>query len=151
MTRPSIYDALGGAPVLYALAADFHARCLVDPVLEHPFSHTSNPEHVQRLADYWGEVLGGPPLFSRSYGGHSAMLTLHANQGAEADLGDRFVKVFDDAVASAPLPDDPDLRAVLHDYMQWATDEVMAYSPRDARVPANLPIPHWTWDGLSTR
>src|SRR3954447_20589796 len=61
MTRPSIYDALGGARALRALAADFHARCVADPVLEHPFSHTSNPEHVERLADFWGEVLGGPP------------------------------------------------------------------------------------------
>jgi len=150
MTRPSIYDAMGGAAALRALADDFHARCLADPVLEHPFSHTSNPEHTQRLADYWGEVLGGPPAFSGPYGGHSAMLRLHANQGAESDLGDRFVAAFDAAVGAAPLPDDPELRAALHDYMQWATAEVMAYSPADARVPADLPTPHWTWDGLST-
>jgi hemoglobin len=148
MTRPSIYDAVGGGPALRALAADFHARCLVDPVLEHPFSHTSNPEHVQRLADYWGEVFGGPPVFSQSYGGHSAMLGLHANQGAESDLGDRFVEVFDAAVTSSAVPDDPELRAVLHDYMQWATDEVMAYSPAGARVPPDLAVPRWTWDGL---
>jgi hemoglobin len=150
MTRPSIYDAVGGAPALRALAADFHARCLVDPALEHPFSHTSNPEHVQRLADYWGEVFGGPPVFSQSYGGHSAMLGLHANQGAESDLGDRFVEVFDAAVTSSALPDDPALRAVLHDYMQWATDEVMAYSPAGARVPPDLAVPRWTWDGLAS-
>src|SRR3954469_18110078 len=95
MTRPSIYDALGGARALRALAADFHARCVADPVLEHPFSHTSNPEHVQRLADYWGEVFGGPALYSGAYGGHSGMLGVHANQGAEDDLGTRFVEVFD--------------------------------------------------------
>jgi hemoglobin len=148
MTRPSIYAAAGGAPALLALAADFHARCLVDPVLEHPFSHTSNPEHVQRLADYWGEVLGGPPSYSESYGGHSAMLALHANQGAEDELGQRFVAVFDDAVRAAPLPDDPDLHAALHDYMVWATAEVMEYSPRDARVPPDLPVPRWDWSGL---
>jgi hemoglobin len=147
MTRHSIYDAMGGAPVLLALAADFHARCLTDPVLEHPFSHTSNPEHVQRLADYWGEVLGGPPVYSRSYGGHSFMLGLHANQGAEDDLGERFVQVFDAAVRDAPLPDDPGLRTVLHDYMTWATAEVMSYSPREAVVPAGLPVPRWDWDG----
>src|SRR3954471_868197 len=114
MTRPSIYDALGGARALRALAADFHARCVADPVLEHPFSHTSNPEHVERLADYGGEVLGAPPLYSDSYGGHSAMLSLHANQGAEAGLGHRFVEVFDEAVDSAGLPADPELRAALH-------------------------------------
>jgi len=25
---------------------------------------------------------------------------------------------------------------------------VLAYSPRDAVVPAGLPIPRWSWDGL---
>jgi len=148
MSRPSIYEYAGGARAFLELAADFHARCLVDSVLEHPFSHTSNPEHVQRLADYWGEVFGGPPTYSRSYGGHSAMLGLHANQGAEADLGDRFVQVFMAAVDDAPLPEDPELRAALHAYMTWATDEVMSYSPRDATVSPGLPVPHWDWSGL---
>ena len=64
MTRPLIFEYAGGAPAFHALAADFHARCLADPVLEHPFSHTSNPEHVQWLADYWGEVFGGPAVYT---------------------------------------------------------------------------------------
>lgn len=148
MARPSVYEYAGGAPAFVALAADFHARCLVDPVLEHPFSHTSNPAHVQRLAEYWGEVFGGPPIYSGSYGGHSGMLGLHANQGAEDELGDRFVEVFNAALNEAPLPDDPELRAVLHDYMTWATNEVMAYSPADATVSPDLPVPHWDWSGL---
>jgi hemoglobin len=147
MDRPTVFAYAGGAPAFRALAADFHVRCLADPVLEHPFSHTSNPEHTQRLADYWGEVFGGPPVFSSEYGGHSAMIGLHAGQGAEDDLGRRFAAVFDAAVASSPLPDDPELRTVLHDYMQWATDEVMSYSPADTRVPAALGMPHWGWSG----
>ena len=151
MARTEIYEYAGGAPAFLELATDFHARCLADPVLEHPFSHTENPEHSQRLADYWGEVLGGPPLFSTGYGGHTAMLRLHANQGAEDDLGKRFVEVFmaavDDAMARGRMPDDPEFRGALRAYMVWATDEVMAYSPRDAVVPPDLPMPHWTWTG----
>jgi hemoglobin len=143
----SLYEAAGGAPAMRALAADFHARCLADPVLEHPFSHTGNPEHVQRLADYWGEVLGGPPVFSAGYGGHEAMLRLHAGQGAVGDIGDRFVACFDAAMDGAGLPDDPKLRAALHAYIQWATDEVMGYSPSGSAVPAGAPMPHWDWDG----
>jgi len=147
MTRPTLYEAAGGAAAMLALAADFHARCLADPVLEHPFSHTGNPEHVQRLADYWGEVLGGPPLFSQGHGGHDAMIGLHAGQGAEGDLGDRFVACFVAALNGARLPDDPEFRAALTAYIRWATDEVMAYSPKEAQVPTGLPMPHWDWDG----
>lgn len=144
----NLYEAAGGAPAMTALAADFHARCLADPVLEHPFSHTGNPEHVQRLADYWGEVLGGPPVFSSRYGGHESMIRMHAHQGADADLGDRFLACFVAAMDSSGIPDS--VRPPLAAYMRWATDEVMIYSPMDAVVPAGLTMPHWDWDGLVT-
>jgi hemoglobin len=144
----TLYEAAGGAPAMRALAADFHARCLADPVLEHPFSHTGNPEHVQRLADYWGEVFGGPPVYSASFGGHSAMLHLHAGQGAQGDLGDRFVACFVSAMDGAQLPEVPEVRAALRDYMRWATDEVMGLSPAGSVVTAGLPMPRWDFDGL---
>lgn len=131
---------------MQALAADFHARCLADPVLEHPFSHVDNPEHVRHLAEYWGEVLGGPPVFSEQHGGHPAMLRIHANQCDEDPFTPRFREVFDEAVAST-LPDDPELRAALHDYMTTAAAEVAAIFPTTATVPDTLPMPHWTWSG----
>jgi hemoglobin len=143
----SLYEAAGGAPAMLALATDFHARCLADPVLEHPFSHTGNPEHVQRLADYWGEVFGGPAIFSGRYGGQEAMLRLHAHQGAVGDLGDRFVACFDAAMDGAALPPDPRLRAAMSAYIRWATDDVLVYSPKEAVVPVGPPMPHWGWDG----
>ena len=46
-------------------------------MLNHPFSHLGNPQHVERLANYWAEVFGGPER-SELYGGHSAMLGIHA-------------------------------------------------------------------------
>ena len=50
----------------------------------------------------------------------------------------------------AGLPDDPEFRGALRAYMEWATEEVVAYAPQDAVVPAELPLPHWSWDGLVT-
>ena len=57
----------GGSPAFLALAKAFRRRCLEDPVLAHPFSHPGNPQHIKRLADYWAEVLGGPPRYSESF------------------------------------------------------------------------------------
>ena len=148
MSRPSLYDACGGAPAMRALAADFHARCLADPVLEHPFSHGVNPDHVQRLADYWGEVLGGPPIYSTSFGGQEAMIRLHAHQGAGAAFGERFVACFLAAMESTGLPRDVELRSALTAYMIWATRDVLAFAPPDAIIPARLTVPRWDWDGL---
>jgi hemoglobin len=147
-TRPSLFRFAGGAPAFLALADVFHRRCLEDPVLAHPFSHPGNPEHVERLADYWAEVLGGPPRYSDSFGGHSGMLEIHAGQGAEEDLGARFVACFVQAADDAGLPPEPGFRAALRDYIEWAVGEVLVYSPQGMSVPRGLPTPRWGWDGL---
>jgi hemoglobin len=139
MPRPSIFEAAGGESAFLRLATAHHERCLQDPVLNHPFSHPGHPQHVERLASYWAEVFGGPATYSQFRGGHSAMLGIHAGQGAEADLGERFVTCFVQAADNAGLPDDPDLRAILWAYMTWAVSEVMSYAPRDSQVPAELP------------
>ena len=148
MERPSVYEAAGGDQAFLALATAHHARCLADPVLNHPFSHPGHPQHIERLAAYWAEVLGGPPTFSTSCSDHSGMLGIHANQGADSDLGERFLACFLAAIDDAELPRDEDLRAALRAYMEWAVDEVMSYSPREATVPNGMGMPRWSWDGL---
>lgn len=148
VVRPSIFEFAGGEPAFLALATAHHERCLADPELNHPFSHPGHPQHVERLATYWAEVFGGPARFSESCGGHSAMLDIHAGQGAEADLGDRFVACFVQAADDAGLPEDPDFRRCLRSYMEWAVNDVLSYSPRGSAVPTNLATPRWSWDGL---
>jgi hemoglobin len=143
-----MFEFAGGGPAFLALAAAHHRRCLEDPVLNHPFSHPGNPEHVERLADYWTEVFGGPPRYSEAFGGHSTMLGIHAGQGADDDLGARFVACFVRAADDARLPEDPNLRAGLRAYMEWAVDDVLAHSAPGALVKADLPVPRWGWDGL---
>lgn len=143
---PSLFEFAGGAPALLALATAHHARCLADPELNHPFSHPGqHPEHVARLAAYWGEVLGGPPTYP---GSQSGVLQMHAGNGDMTDLGERFVACFDLAMDDAELPDDPAFRAAMHDYMRWAVDDVLVYSPQGTVVATGLPVPRWSWDGL---
>jgi hemoglobin len=151
MPRPSIYEFAGGMPAFLRLAAAHHARCLADPVLNHPFSHGTREDHVERLASYWAEVFGGPTRFSASFGGHAAMLDLHAGSGAEDDMGTRFVECFTRAIDDAELPADERFRRSLRDYMQWAVGEVMSYAPADATVPRSTALPSWSWDGLEPR
>ena len=145
----SLYEFAGGMPAFLALAAAHHARCLADPELNHPFSHPGqHPQHVERLAAYWAEVMGGPPEYSNSCGDHSFVLQLHAGNGDMTDLGRRFVACFVAAADDAGLPDDPEFRAALRAYMEWAVREVLRFESADAVVPENLRLPHWSWDGL---
>ena len=147
MSRPSIYEFVGGDPAFLALAAAHHERCLADPELNHPFSHGVSPGHIENLAAYWAEVFGGPALYSHSLGGQSGMVGIHAGKGAGDDFGPRFVACFMQAAEDARFPDDPELRAALRSYMEWATHDVLAYAQADSLVPADLPVPRWSWDG----
>jgi hemoglobin len=79
------------------------------------------------------------------------MLGIHAGQGADEDLGARFLACFVLAADDAGLPEDPPFREALRAYMEWAVDEVLAFSPAGAEVPDDLPVPRWTWDGLQPR
>ena len=94
--RPTLFEFAGGEPAFLALATAHHARCPADPELNHPFSHPGqHPKHVERLAAYWAEVMGGPPTFSESYGDQPRVLRMHAGNGDMGDLGERFLTCFD--------------------------------------------------------
>ena len=150
MRQPSIFEFAGGEQAFLALATAHHERCLQDPVLNHPFSHTGHPDHVQRLASYWAEVFGGPARYTQSCGGQSWMPSIHAGTDAEEELGERFVRCFVQAADDAGLPADVEFRAALRSYMTWAVAQVMAFSPRGSQVPPGLRVPRWSWDGLQT-
>lgn len=145
--RVSLYEFAGGDEAFVALAEAHHARCLADPELNHPFSHADqNPRHVPRLAAYWAEVLGGPPVFSEQYSDQAAMVRMHTGNGDMTDLGRRFVACFVAAADDAKLPDDPEFRAALRSYMEWAVADVLGHE--GTVVPETITMPRWTWDGL---
>jgi hemoglobin len=149
--RPTLFEFAGGDAAFLALAQAHHARCLADPQLNHPFSHPGqHPQHVERLGAYWAEVLGGPPRFSQECSDQSAMLQMHAGNGDMTDLGQRFVACFVAAADDAGLPDDPQFRASLRAYMEWAVADVLVYSPEGSQVPGGIGMPRWDWDGLVT-
>jgi hemoglobin len=144
----TLYEFAGGSPAFLALARAHHARCLADPELNHPFSKKDqHPQHVERLAAYWAEVMGGPPDYSTTMSDQSAMLRLHAGNGDLTDMGRRFVSCFMAAADDAHLPEDPHFRSALRAYMEWAVGEVLAHETTPDTVPPELPMPHWTWNG----
>jgi hemoglobin len=147
--RPSLFEYAGGERAFLALATAHHARCLADPELNHPFSHPDqHPQHIERLAAYWAEVMGGPPAYSRACGDQSGLLQMHAGHGDMSDLGQRFIRCFDGAMDDAGLPADPAFREAMRSYMRWAVGDVLAYSSVGTVVAPGATMPRWGWDGL---
>jgi hemoglobin len=144
----TVYEAAGGAGFFLRLAGAWHARVMADEVVRHAFSHGFHPQHSQRLAAYWAEALGGPPLYSDSYGDETSVIRLHSGNGPHEDMDRWAVACFDQALADVGLADDDPVRKVLHNYFTWAATTTMSrYQGSTEDVPDGLRVPHWSWDG----
>jgi len=145
----SVYEAVGGIGGLRRLADAWHTRVMADEEVSHAFSHGYRPDHSERLAAYWAEALGGPPLYSDAYGDETSVVRIHSGNGAHEEMDRRAIACFDQALADTGLVTDERLGHVLHDYFAWATTTTMARYHRSADdVPDGLAIPRWSWDGL---
>jgi len=145
----NVFEAAGGIDGLRRLAVAWHSRVMADEVVGHAFSHGFHPHHVERLAAYWAEALGGPSMYSDSYGDETTVVRIHSGNGVHDEMDRRAIACFDQALDDVELADDSALRQVLHDYFSWATTTTMARYHRSAEdVPDGLTIPRWSWDGL---
>ena len=146
----TVFEAAGGIDGLQRLAAAWHRRVMADEVVAHAFSHGFHPQHVERLAAYWAEALGGPGAYSDSYGDETFVVKMHSGNGVHDEMDRRAIACFDQALADVGLTDGR-LRQVLHDYFAWATTTTMSRYHRSADdVPKGLSIPRWSWDGLQS-
>jgi hemoglobin len=146
----TLYAAAGGDAGLLALARAWHERCLADPVASHPFEHGDlHPQHVERLAAYWAEALGGPSTFTDTMNDEADVLRMHAGNGTHRELDERAVACFDAALTDVGLTDQR-LHRVLHDYFAWSTDRMGLHPDSPDTVADDERLPHWDWNGLVT-
>ena len=145
----TVFEAAGGETGLRQLAAAWHRRVMADEVVSHAFQHGFHPQHIERLAAYWAEALGGPRLYSETYGDETSVVKLHSGHGEHDEMNRRAITCFDQALADVGLAEDNVLRQVLYDYFAWATTTTMSRDLRTkGEVPDGLSIPQWSWDGL---
>ena len=145
----TLYEAAGGMEGLQRLAAAWHERVMADEVVSHAFSHGFNTDHMERLAAYWAEALGGPALYSGRYGDETSVVKIHSGNGEHEEMDQRAVACFDQALTDAGFDREPALRKALYDYFAWATSTTMNRYHRSADdVPEGMTVPRWSWNGL---
>ena len=79
-TKPSIFDAVGGARGFEALTERFYKKVKADATLAPVFA-SFTMEHAKNVAVWLGEVFGGPHLYSSEHGGHRTVLEKHGGLG----------------------------------------------------------------------
>jgi hemoglobin len=114
---------------------------MADEVVAHAFHAPLRPDHVERLAAYWAEALGGPAAYSNAFGDETEVVRIHSGNGEHDEMNRRAIACFDAALLDVGLGAEP-LRGVLHDYFAWATETTMdAFHRSPDDVPAGLTIP----------
>jgi hemoglobin len=120
---------------------------MADEIVSHAFSHGFHPQHTERLAAYWAEALGGPTVYTETYGDETSVVRTHSGNGIHEEMDRRAIACFDQALEDVGLTAGP-ISKVLHDYFAWATTTTMARYHESANdVPHGLTIPKWSWDG----
>ncbi len=98
------YDAVGGADALARLANAFYDRVFADPVMLPLFADPGAPAHAQRLALWFGEVLDGPPEYTRRRGGFSVMINAHRGRQISEEQRSHWVAHIMSAYDEVGLP-----------------------------------------------
>ena len=143
----TVYDAMGGAEAVLALAHAWHERALADPVVEHAFHQGYRDDHTERLAAYWGEQLGGPPAYTEAMGDQTSVVRIHSGEGEHREMDERAIACFDAALDDAGIPDDERLRTSLRRWFRWGVEVMNGYPETADEVPEGMPLPRWSWEG----
>ncbi|MEV7138700.1 antibiotic biosynthesis monooxygenase [Streptomyces tauricus] len=141
---PTLYAWAGGAEAFTRLTEVFYDKVLKDDVLAPVFEGLA-AEHAEHVASWFGEVFGGPPVYSETQGGHGHMVAKHLGKGITETQRRRWVNLVQDAADEAGLPADAEFRSAFVAYAEWGTRLAVYFSGPDAVAPAEQAVPRWTW------
>lgn len=139
-----MYEWAGGVVALRKLTSIFYRKVLADELLRPVFEHMDE-EHPARVADFIGEVLGGPATYTESRGGHARMLSRHLNRELTEAKRRRWVELLMDAADEAGLPADPEFRSAFAGYIEWGSRLAVINSQPGSAPAMDEPMPKWGW------
>jgi len=141
---PTLFEWMGGMPALRKLTAEFYSRVPGDAVLAPVFAHMS-PAHAEHVAEFLGEVFGGPPTYSGERGGHAAMIRHHLSRSLTQEQRRRWIQLLLECCDHLGVPDDPEFRSAFVAYLEWGTRLAVINSQPGAAVEEEAPMPRWGW------
>lgn len=141
---PTLYEWAGGAAALERLTDLFYTKVKADPLLQPVFAQM-DARHPHYVAQFIGEVFGGPVLYSSERGGHRHMIKQHLGRHLSEPLRRRWVELLLDAADEAGLPADPEFRSAFVAYIEWGTRLAVINSQPGVPEPGPEPMPHWGW------
>jgi hemoglobin len=142
---PTIYDWAGGRPAFERWLGRFYDLVEDDDLLAPLFGAKVSDQHRRDVVTWWCEVMGGPATYTNDLGGYEHMLSKHRGLHIRAEQRLRFVTLLSGAADDANLPDDPEFRAAVMGYAEWATRLAVHNSSDADDIVEHAPVPRWGW------
>jgi hemoglobin len=131
---PTVFAWAGGAEAFSRLTRIFYGHVKTDPILAPVFAEMS-PEHPEWVAQWLGEVFGGPATYTQERGGYTRMLSRHLGRALTEQQRARWVRLMGEAADEAGLPADPEFRSAFVSYLEWGSRLALANSQPGAAPP----------------
>jgi hemoglobin len=145
MTASTVYEWAGGQEAFEKLTEVFYAKVLQDDLLGDLFRNMAS-DHSKYVAHFLSEVLGGPKLYTgESKRSHAHMISRHVGRKLDDTQRQRWVQLFLESADEIGMPDDPEFRATLVDYLEWGSRMAVTNSQlSEIPVDENTPMPDWS-------
>ncbi|WP_051829799.1 MULTISPECIES: hypothetical protein [Streptomyces] len=143
----TMYERIGGEPVVRELCELFHALVVADDLIGPMFAG-SGESHVRNLAKFMGEMFGGPARYTEDRGGVGGLYDAHLRLGITEAQRERFVELLLVAAREAGLPDDAGFRERFARHIEAGSRFSAKFSQpevAEAPRPAFPPMAPWTW------
>jgi truncated hemoglobin YjbI len=141
---PTLFSWAGGGEAFSRLTRIFYGHVKNDPILAPVFAEMS-PQHPEWVAQWLGEVFGGPATYTKERGGYPHMLSRHLGRALTEQQRARWVQLMGEAADEAALPADPEFRSAFVSYLEWGSRIALANSQPGAQPPPHMPVPRWDW------
>ncbi len=143
---PSLYEWVGGSEALYRLTAKFYDEKVLKDDSLRPLFEGMSTEHPRHVADFIGEVLGGPKVYSEQRGGHAHMASRHFGRNLTQAQRRRWLELLLETADEVGIPDDPEFRSAFVAYLEWGSRLAVVNSQLPHGTAANeSPMPKWNW------
>lgn len=144
---PTLYEWMGGQPVLTRLLDTFYGRVPADPLLAPVFAGMS-PAHAAHVGAFVAEVFGGPKAYSAEHGGHPNMVSRHLGRALTDEQRKRWIALLLECADAVGVPDDPEFRSAFVAYLEWGTRLALMNSQPGAEAVEDAPMPSWSWGAV---
>ncbi len=141
---PTLYAWLGQSDALEKLTTEFYIKVKKDPLLALVFANMDE-KHPHYVAQFLGEVFGGPAEYSVARGGHAHMLSRHFGRHLTEAHRRQWVNLLVDTANEIGLAADPEFRSALMGYIEWGTRIAVQTSQMEPQPVEQEPMPKWGW------